>query len=224
MISGGPGTGKTVVALHRAAYLLYSHRRRFESGGVLVVGPSRVFMNYIERVLPSLGEDAVTLRSIGGRRLRRGAASRGERVDDAGRGGDQGQPADGHGAAPAGVRAAAGRAAELRLTVKGDVLRLRRRVLAGIRSDVLAHHKLNLGREAAERALLAALWRVRPDDLDLERDDFEDLVTDTPSFERFCNAWWPPVSAAEALSRLAGRRAAPRGCPPASCPTPSATC
>ena len=41
MISGGPGTGKTVVALHRAAYLLYSNRRRFESGGVLVVGPSR---------------------------------------------------------------------------------------------------------------------------------------------------------------------------------------
>ena len=52
-----PGTGKTVVALHRAAYLLYSNRRRFESGGVLVVGPSRVFMSYIERVLPSLGED-----------------------------------------------------------------------------------------------------------------------------------------------------------------------
>ncbi len=65
MISGGPGTGKTVVALHRAAYLLYSNRRRFESGGVLVVGPSRVFMNYIERVLPSLGEESVTLRSIG---------------------------------------------------------------------------------------------------------------------------------------------------------------
>src|SRR5699024_5737641 len=65
MITGGPGTGKTVVALHRAAYLLYSHRRRFENGGVLVVGPSSVFMNYIERVLPSLGEDSVTLRSIG---------------------------------------------------------------------------------------------------------------------------------------------------------------
>ena len=65
MISGGPGTGKTVVALHRAAYLLYSNRRRFESGGVLVVGPSRVFMNYIARVLPSLGEDSVTLRPIG---------------------------------------------------------------------------------------------------------------------------------------------------------------
>ena len=55
MITGGPGTGKTVVALHRAAYLLYSNRRRFETGGVLVVGPSQGFMNYIARVLPSLG-------------------------------------------------------------------------------------------------------------------------------------------------------------------------
>lgn len=49
IIGGGPGTGKTVVALHRAAYLLYTDRRRFESGGVLVVGPSSVFMSYIER-------------------------------------------------------------------------------------------------------------------------------------------------------------------------------
>src|SRR5690606_18808643 len=65
IIGGGPGTGKTVVALHRAAYLLYTDRRRFEAGGVLVVGPSGVFMNYIERVLPSLGETSVTLRSVG---------------------------------------------------------------------------------------------------------------------------------------------------------------
>jgi len=65
VIAGGPGTGKTVVGLHRTAYLLYSNRRRFENGGVLVIGPSSVFMNYIERVLPSLGEDTVTLRSLG---------------------------------------------------------------------------------------------------------------------------------------------------------------
>ena len=65
IIAGGPGTGKTVVALHRAAYLLYTNRARLEKGGVLVVGPSNVFMNYIERVLPSLGEDSVTLKAIG---------------------------------------------------------------------------------------------------------------------------------------------------------------
>ena len=64
-ITGGPGTGKTVVALHRAAYLLYSQRRKFESGGILVVGPSAAYTAYIERVLPSLGEDSVTLRSLG---------------------------------------------------------------------------------------------------------------------------------------------------------------
>ena len=64
-IAGGPGTGKTVVALHRAAFLLYSDRRRYETGGVLIVGPSGVFMRYIERVLPSLGETAVALRSLG---------------------------------------------------------------------------------------------------------------------------------------------------------------
>ena len=64
-ITGGPGTGKTVVALHRAAYLLYSDRRRFEAGGILVVGPSSAYTAYIERVLPSLGEESVTLRSLG---------------------------------------------------------------------------------------------------------------------------------------------------------------
>src|SRR4029078_4337470 len=64
-ISGGPGPGKTVVARHRAAYLLYTDRARYERGGVLVVGPSGVFMRYIERVLPSLGETAVALRSLG---------------------------------------------------------------------------------------------------------------------------------------------------------------
>ena len=64
-ITGGPGTGKTVVALHRAAYLLYSERRRFESGGILVVGPSAAYTAYIERVLPSLGEESVALRALG---------------------------------------------------------------------------------------------------------------------------------------------------------------
>ena len=64
-ITGGPGTGKTVVALHRAAYLLYSERRRFENGGILVVGPSAAYTAYIERVLPSLGEESVALRALG---------------------------------------------------------------------------------------------------------------------------------------------------------------
>jgi DNA helicase IV len=59
VVQGGPGTGKTAVALHRAAYLLYTYRFPLERGGVLLVGPNRVFLRYIERVLPSLGEHTV---------------------------------------------------------------------------------------------------------------------------------------------------------------------
>ncbi|MFN8025131.1 MAG: ATP-binding domain-containing protein [Acidimicrobiia bacterium] len=61
IVSGGPGTGKTAVALHRAAYLLYTHRQRLASQGVLLVGPSPIFLRYIDEVLPSLGEDEVSL-------------------------------------------------------------------------------------------------------------------------------------------------------------------
>jgi DNA helicase IV len=202
MISGGPGTGKTVVALHRAAFLLYSNRRRFESGGVLVVGPSRVFMNYIERVLPSLGEDSVTLRSIGS------VASdvvrlAGDRVDLP-------EVAAIKGSlrmlkvlrrlvreAPQAVPL------ELRLTLKGEVLVVGVQALEQIRSEVLAHHRLNQGRAAAEKALLAALWRGRPAELEMEREEFDDKVSDLAAFKMFRNAWWPAVSATTALSRLA---------------------
>ena len=61
VVQGGPGTGKTVVALHRAAYLLYSHRFPLQDQGVLVIGPNRLFLGYIEQVLPSLGEAGVRL-------------------------------------------------------------------------------------------------------------------------------------------------------------------
>jgi hypothetical protein len=204
MISGGPGTGKTVVALHRAAYLLYSNRRRFTSGGVLVVGPSRVFMNYIERVLPSLGEESVTLRPVG---AVAGDVVRlaGERVDDAPTAAVKGslrmvrvlrrlvqEPPQ---AVPL----------ELRLTLQGHVLVLGVDTLERIRSEVLAHHKLNAGREAAEKALLQALWRGRPAELELEREEFDDAVTDTAAFTMFLLAWWPGVSAPTALARFGDR-------------------
>jgi len=66
VVQGGPGTGKTAVALHRAAYLLYTHRFPLERQGVLVVGPNPLFLRYIEHVLPSLGESGVELSTIGG--------------------------------------------------------------------------------------------------------------------------------------------------------------
>lgn len=64
VVQGGPGTGKTAVALHRAAYLLYTHRRTLERSGVLIVGPSSTFLHYIDQVLPSLGETGVVSRTI----------------------------------------------------------------------------------------------------------------------------------------------------------------
>lgn len=64
LVQGGPGTGKTVVALHRAAFLLYEHRARLERRGVLVIGPNPRFLSYIGDVLPSLGEENVVLRTV----------------------------------------------------------------------------------------------------------------------------------------------------------------
>lgn len=65
VIEGGPGTGKTVVALHRVAYLLYTQRERMERHGVLVVGPNPAFLTHIGRVLPSLGESDVVFMTTG---------------------------------------------------------------------------------------------------------------------------------------------------------------
>ncbi len=59
IVQGGPGTGKTAVALHRAAFLLFEHRTRLARDGVLVIGPNRAFLDYISNVLPSLGERTV---------------------------------------------------------------------------------------------------------------------------------------------------------------------
>ncbi|WP_188196337.1 HelD family protein [Nonomuraea sp. SYSU D8015] len=65
VVQGGPGTGKTVAALHRAAYLLYTHRDTLERRGVLVVGPNAMFLRYIGQVLPSLGETQVVMTTVG---------------------------------------------------------------------------------------------------------------------------------------------------------------
>jgi DNA helicase IV len=66
IVQGGPGTGKTAVGLHRAAWLLYEHREHLERHGALVLGPNRVFLSYIAEVLPSLGEVAVAQTTLAG--------------------------------------------------------------------------------------------------------------------------------------------------------------
>ncbi|MEX5718728.1 HelD family protein [Geodermatophilus maliterrae] len=81
VVQGGPGTGKTAVALHRAAYLLYTHRERLARRGLLVVGPTPTFLRYIADVLPSLGETGVLLAGLG--QLRPGLDARGEESPEA---------------------------------------------------------------------------------------------------------------------------------------------
>lgn len=76
IVQGGPGTGKTVVALHRAAYLIYTHRFPLAGQGVLVIGPNPVFLTYVEQVLPALGEAGVRLATLGD--LLDGVAVRGD--------------------------------------------------------------------------------------------------------------------------------------------------
>lgn len=205
VISGGPGTGKTVVALHRAAYLLYSNRRRFERGGILVVGPSGLFMDYIERVLPSLGEDSVTLRPIGGVAVDTlgFSASRNDAAEAAAIKGslrmvpllkrlvnlpllDPGadQP-------------------PLRVTVKGEALTLDAATLGRIRRDVLTRTRANAGRPAAETAVMAALYERLPGDLELDLPTMTELVKDSALYRMFLQAWWPDLTATDVLRRLA---------------------
>lgn len=204
VISGGPGTGKTVVALHRAAYLLYSNRRRYERGGILVVGPSALFMNYIERVLPSLGEDSVTLRSLGA------VASdvlglRAERIDSPAAAQIKGSlrmvpvlkrlvnlpMSDPPSAQPG-----------LTVTVKGEVLSLTGAQVTRIRTDVLTRTRANNGRAAAENAIMAALYRRLPSELELSLEEMTDFVSDSTGYREFLAGWWPDLTPAEVLRRL----------------------
>ncbi|MBP5786064.1 MAG: AAA family ATPase [Aeriscardovia sp.] len=64
VVQGGPGTGKSAVALHRAAYLLYTYRKELEASGVLIIGPSQAFVHYIDDVLPCLGETDILIRTM----------------------------------------------------------------------------------------------------------------------------------------------------------------
>ena len=79
VVQGGPGTGKTAVGLHRAAFLLYEHRRQLDVEGVLVIGPNPIFLRYIAQVLPSLGETAARQTTL--ERLLAGTAYRATGVD-----------------------------------------------------------------------------------------------------------------------------------------------
>ncbi|WP_410574839.1 HelD family protein [Amycolatopsis sp. cmx-4-61] len=203
-ITGGPGTGKTAVALHRAAYLLYRYRRQLGGAGVLVIGPSGVFTSYISRVLPSMGETNVELRALG------------EVLD--------GLEATRQDAAPLAavkgslrMRKVLLRALrdtppeapeEMRIVYRGEVLKLSARELEKVRRK--AHTQgapPNRSRIRAAELLLDALaakaeQHAKDDGRPFDR---AELITDLGEridFHRFLVVWWPVLYPAQILKWL----------------------
>ncbi|WP_432132152.1 HelD family protein [Streptomyces tendae] len=212
-VEGGPGTGKTAVALHRAAYLLYQDRRRY-AGGILIVSPTPLLVAYTEGVLPSLGEEGqVAIRAIGSlvdgaeatlydspATARVKGSSRMLRVlRKAARGALE--PAD----SPT----------MLRVVAFGRRLELEAEELAGIRRTVLGGTApVNLLRPRARRLLLDALWErsgagARHTDPELAaelRSSFDEDVSSEDSFTAFLDAWWPELTPDAVLAAMADER------------------
>jgi len=200
MISGGPGTGKTVVALHRAAFLLYADRRRYETGGVLVVGPSGVFMRYIERVLPSLGETAVALRSLGDVVDGLHASRRDDpRVAEV-----KGSAAMAEVLRRTARQHVPGSPREFRVFYRDDVLVLGMRELGQARRQLLSMGPRNRSTTRVASTLIDMLWRQVRSERARERtkEDFADEMRTSDAFLDFASSWWPVLDAATVLGWL----------------------
>ncbi|MBM9508838.1 HelD family protein [Actinacidiphila acididurans] len=211
-VTGGPGTGKTAVALHRAAYLLYQDRRRY-SGGILCVSPTPLLVAYTEGVLPSLGEEGqVAIRALGS--LVDGVTA--DLYDE---------PAVARvkgslrmlkvlrSAARGALDLGPDRPARLRVVAFGRRIELDEEELAEVRRQVLSGTApVNLLRPRARRLLLDALWRKtgrRFDDAELaveERQGFDEDVSTESDFTDFLDAWWPLLEPRTVLAALADDR------------------
>ncbi|MFI7549635.1 HelD family protein [Micromonospora sediminimaris] len=203
LVSGGPGTGKTAVALHRAAYLLYADRSRYAGGGILVIGPSSVFVEYIASVLPSLGEDTATLRSLG--TLFPGVVA--TRTDPPEVAAIKGSLRMRRVLERAARDAVPDSPTELRLLYRGTLLRLERAELDAIRDRALPRGaRRNEVRRAGFDGVLAALWaqarRLGIAGLPEQR-AFEDELIDRTDFREFLKAWWPRLHPRHVLAWLA---------------------
>jgi AAA domain len=203
IVSGGPGTGKTAVALHRAAYLLYSDRRRFAGGGVLVVGPSAVFVDYIASVLPSLGEHSATLHPLGS--VVPGITA--TRTDEPTVAAIKGSLRMRRVLERAVRDAVPDGPVELRLLYRGSLLRLTGAELERTRAKALPRGaRRNEVRRAAIDGLFDALWaqarEVGIRDLPSQV-DFEDHLAEREEFRAFLRAWWPRLRPMHVLGWLA---------------------
>ncbi|NMO52949.1 AAA family ATPase [Actinoplanes sp. TBRC 11911] len=194
IVTGGPGTGKTAVALHRAAYLLYSDRNRFAGGGILVVGPSGVFVEYIATVLPALGEDTATLRSLGSLV----AGYEASRVDPGDVAAIKGSLRIRRVLERASHDAVPGAPQELRLLYRGTLLQLQKGELDRIRRSALPRGaRRNDVRGAGFDRLFDALWaQARQQQVTglPEKREFEAELADRTDFREFLKQWWPRLT------------------------------
>ncbi|MFW6693445.1 HelD family protein [Streptomyces sp. MAR4 CNX-425] len=213
-VEGGPGTGKTAVALHRAAYLLYQDRRRY-AGGILVVSPTPLLVAYTEGVLPSLGEEGqVAIRAVGS--LVEGAEAtlydepRTARVKGSAR-----MVKVLRRAARGALTLGGGVPERLRVVAFGARVELDARELRRVRQAVLGGTApVNLLRARARRFLLDALWersgaRPRYDDPELAaeaRAAFDEDISTEDDFTDFLDAWWPELTPRGVLAALADER------------------
>ncbi|MDV6289565.1 AAA family ATPase [Streptomyces sp. UP1A-1] len=212
-VEGGPGTGKTAVALHRAAYLLYQDRRRY-AGGILIVSPTPLLVAYTEGVLPSLGEEGqVAIRAIGS--LVDGAEATLYDSPTTARAKGSSRMLKVLRRAARGALEPEGTPTLLRVVAFGRRLELEAEELVGIRRTVLGGTApVNLLRPRARRLLLDALWArsgAADGDSDPElaaelRSSFDEDVSSEDSFLAFLDAWWPELTPAAVLTAMADER------------------
>lgn len=205
VVQGGPGTGKTVVALHRAAWLLYTHRDRLAKDGVLVVGPSHAFLRYIDQVLPSLGETDVVLLTPGD--LYPPVSS--DRPDAPQAAAIKGDLVMAKVIAQAVHDRIRVPGHDIAITLSdGSIVRLTARQLADARKGVPRHGTFHGNREPFLKRALDHLTRMRavqrgedPADADVRSDILADLVEE-PAVRRTLNLMWLPTTPERLVSRL----------------------
>lgn len=205
VVQGGPGTGKTVVALHRAAWLLYTYRDRLAKDGVLVIGPSTTFLRYIDQVLPSLGETDVVLLTPG-QLYPPVSTSRIDSPEVAAIKGDLRMAKVVAQAVNDRIRIPAGTVA---ITLEdGATVRITADQLAQARRSVSRSGTFHANREPFLRQVLDRLARDRaeqrredPDDPDVRAGHAADLASD-PAVRRTLNLMWLPIDPQALVRRL----------------------
>jgi DNA helicase IV len=209
-VEGGPGTGKTAVALHRAAYLLYQDRRRY-AGGILIVSPTPLLVAYTEGVLPSLGEEGqVAIRAMGA--LVDGVEATLYDSPAAARVKGSSRMLKVLRKAARGALEQNGSPDRLRVVAFGRRIELEAEELAEIRRTALGGTApVNLLRPRARKLLLDALWAksgaaARHTDPQLAaelRSSFDEDVTGEDAFLAFLDAWWPELTPRGVLAAMA---------------------